>query len=342
MNHIKSFESFKNEQLNEGAFDFLKKIFNQMFAGLGEIYTQQTQRVFKDIENQTQPKAVYDILKKFLVISKNNFNKDMEGATDITKLRDASYSNMVSLYATFETAAKKLSNNKVSFNNVFGETPPKEIRKIFNQKDTKKREQMMVEFSNALIRNVGGGLKIDDNDLAEMEKTPVGAEPKKKPEEKEKANTKDTKDTQNTTEADKKTKDAKAEQDAKFKSEQQKADIKTGEQSTTPAATTESIQFILEEVSTEQLTNLKDLINQWYASNIYDKIEKNINTISKAAPANDDINKIIDNVKNTNHKDNLKKMLTSIANLDDANKYAEIRDALIKLGYIKKDDIGVF
>ena len=52
MKNIKTYSTFNDDRLNEGLFDFLKKAFNQMFAGLSEIYTQQTQQVFKDCDSK--------------------------------------------------------------------------------------------------------------------------------------------------------------------------------------------------------------------------------------------------------------------------------------------------
>ena len=52
MKNIKTYSTFNDDRLNEGLFDLLKKAFNQMFAGLSEIYTQQTQQVFKDCDSK--------------------------------------------------------------------------------------------------------------------------------------------------------------------------------------------------------------------------------------------------------------------------------------------------
>jgi len=340
MIHLKNYDSFKNEHVNEGLFDLLKKAFNVMFKGLEEIYVAQTQRVFKDIQNQTQPKAVYDVLNKFLVISKNNFTKDLDGAKSLPKVRDASYSNMVSLYATFETAAKKLSNNKVSFDNIFGETPPKEIKRIFKQKDVKQRERMMLDFSNALVENLGGGLKIDPKDIADMKSKPVGAKQEKPAPEKPVDNKEQVAADKTQQKADA----ANAQQVAADANVNQKAEVATGEKTDTTAQQNASYKYIAEKVTNDQIKNLKDLVNQWYASNIYDKIEKNIKVVAKEAPAAkiDDINASIKNIKATNNKDGVKKMVTNVVNLNDKGKYAAVRDALAKQGVVKKDDIGKF
>lgn len=323
MKNIKTYSTFNDDRLNEGLFDFLKKAFNQMFTGLSEIYTQQTQQVFKDIENQKNLKDVYTILGKFLVISKNNFDKDMTSAANLNKIRDAVYSNMVSLYAAFETGSKKLSNNRVSFDNAFGETPPKELKKIFNQKDVKKRESMMLEFSNSLIENLGVGIKLDPNDVDIMKKTIVGAKP-----EKDTTKIDTTKAAENEpTAANEPANDANANQEQ---------EIKTGEK------VADNYHYIAEKVSAEQKTNLKDLVVSWFDVNIYKKLDNTIKSVSKEPQQSTDIDNIVNSIKATNNKEGVKKMLQKIANLEDSRKYADVRDALVKLGIIGQDEIGKF
>lgn len=323
MKYLKKFESYGNESINEGLFDFLKKMFTEMFDGLGEIYTQQTKKVFDDIQKQKEPSAVYGILKNFVTINKNNFNGELKKAKDLQTIRDSAYSTIVSLYAAFETGAKKLSDEKISFNNIFGENPPKEIRKIFNQKDTKQREKMILDFSNNLISGLSSGLKIDKAELDEVLKRGVGEVPQ--------ANNKE---------------------EQTSSDEKQKDEIKTGEPEQTtdnqnePKVETQnaSYNFINEKVDNKQLSSLKDLVQKWYNTSIYDKLEKNINTMLGTSKTDGgvDIMGSISKVTATEHKDSLQKMVNSIVNLNDKDKFVKIRDMLDKMGYIKKDDIGFF
>lgn len=294
-----------------------------MFDGLDEIYTQQTKKVFDDIQKQKEPSAVYGILKNFVTINKNNFNGELKKAKDLQTIRDSAYSTIVSLYAAFETGAKKLSDEKISFNNIFGENPPKEIRKIFNQKDTKQREKMILDFSNNLISGLSSGLKIDKAELDEVLKRGVGEVPQ--------ANNKE---------------------EQTSSDEKQKDEIKTGEPEQTtdnqnePKVETQnaSYNFINEKVDNKQLSSLKDLVQKWYNTSIYDKLEKNINTMLGTSKTDGgvDIMGSISKVTATEHKDNLQKMVNSIVNLNDKDKFVKIRDMLDKMGYIKKDDIGFF
>lgn len=301
MKHLKTFESYKYEMLNEGIFDFLKKLFGQLFSNIEAIYTEQTQRVFKDIENQKNPKEVYDILKKFLVITKNTFTKDMENATNILKLRDAAYSNFISLYSAFTTASKKLGNNNISFENVFGDNPPKDFKKIFAQKDEKKRTELFKGYTDTLIENLGTGIKIEDFSIL---KNPIGYKETKK-------------DTTATN----------TEQQGEIANP---TDNQNNQQNKT-------------KITKEQITNLKDILVQWFDSNIYKKINANIGDIANNADkGGDDLDNMIKNITSTNNKEGLKKMLTKIANLNDPKKYAEVRDKLAELGIVDANDINKF
>jgi uncharacterized protein YbcV (DUF1398 family) len=286
MKYLKTFETY-TEVLNEaGIFDFLKKLFNMMFQGIDKIYTEQTQRVFKDIENKRKPKEVFDILKRFIIISKENFTKDLENVSDLIKLRDASYSNIISLYSAFTTASKKLSNTKISFSEIFGDNPPKGFKKIFDQKDDKKRIEYIKGFTDSLIENLGSDLNIENFSIL---KNPIG-----------------------------------------FKENEKDANV-SGETSKN-------------EVTQDQINNLRDILKQWFDSNIYNKITKNIGEISKESlnVNADDLDEIVNNIKNTKNKEGVKKILQAIANLEDPKKYAAVRDKLSELGIIDENDINTF
>ena len=238
-------------------------------------------------------------MKGFLDINKKTFTTEINKANVLNKVRDAVYSNVVLLDASFKAASTKLNNNKVSFEQIFGNEAPKEFQKIFSQKDAKNKQEMMLSFSNSMVENMGSGIGIKDFEELKLK---VGEDAKPS----------------GTTEAPTSTNQNQQTVNASYK-------------------------FINEAADTKQLTNLKKLIVDWFNNNVYMKIYKNMEVLEKEAPTQvTSLDQQINNIKITNNKNGVKKMINSILNFDDDNKLGNLRDAMAKLGYINKDDVGKF
>lgn len=296
---IKSFEDYKI--VNEGIIDFFKNLTKIMFSGVKDVYSDQINQLYKGIKNKDNPKQVYGTLNKFLELNNKTFKKDVNNAKTLSELRDAIYSNVITLYTSFKTVSKKLSNDDITFQGVFGENPPKKLAKIFNTKKEKKRKRLILDFANELVKDMGSGLNIEDFSALETE---VG----KKQEEKKQEENSD---------------------------EKQKEEIKNPQQA--------SESLILEKISDDQLSDMKELITDWFTNNIYGRIDKNINTEEKQAKkASGDVDKLISTVDNTDNTKGLTAMIRQIIKLDDPKKYAKVRDTLAKMDFVNKKKIGKF
>jgi hypothetical protein len=301
MKYLSTFESYSYDNINEGLLSSLKGFFSKLFQNIDVVFSQQGDKVLKEIEAKKNPKDVFNTMKNFLDVNKKTFNTELENAVSLNKIRDAVYSNVVLLDASFKAASTKLNNNKVSFEQIFGNETPKEFQKIFNQKDAKNKQEMMVSFSNAMVENMGKGIGIKEFDELKLN---IGEEAKPSGE------------TNQTT---------------------------TNQQNNNQSVNA-SYKFINEAATSDQLKNLKKLISDWFNNDVYIKIYKNMDALEKEAPtqANNTLDQQINNIKVTNNKDGVRKMLNTIVNLDDDKKLANVRDALVKLGYLNKNDIGTF
>jgi hypothetical protein len=296
MKYLKTFDNYSSgdiNSMNEGVLSSLKNFFSKLFQNIDEVFSQQGDKVLKEIESKKNPKDVFNTMKGFLDVNKNTFTSEMNKATALNKVRDAVYSNVVLLDASFKAASTKLNNNKVSFDQIFGKEAPKEFQKIFSQKDAKNKQEMMVSFSNSMVENMGKGIGIKEFEELKLN---IGEE------------------------------------------------TNTSGETNTNQNVNASYKFVNEAATDDQLTNLKKLIIDWFNNNVYMKIYKNMAELEKTAPntATTSLDQQINNIKITNNKNGVKKMINTIINFDDDNKLGNLRDAMDKLGYIKKDDVGKF
>jgi hypothetical protein len=297
MKYIKTFEKYNTGDINEGILSTLKNFFSKLFANIDQAFSEQGDKLLKEIEAKKNPKDVFITMKGFLDVNKKTFTTEINKATTLNKVRDAVYSNVVLLEASFKAASTKLNNSKVSFEQIFGNAAPKEFQKLFSQKDDKNKQKAMEEFSNSMVENMGKGIGIKDFEELKLK---VGEEAK----------------TSGTTTGT-------------------PPPAGTPPAGTPPAGTPPP--------DTKQLTNLKKLISDWFNNNVYMKIYKNMEALEKESPAQaTTLDQQINNIKITNNKNGVKKMINSILNFDDDNKLGNLRDAMAKLGYINKDDVGKF
>jgi hypothetical protein len=295
-----------------------------MFKGVMDIYNEPVQKVIKDIETKQKPTDVYIVLNQFLINNKKTFNSDIKGASSVGRVRDAIYSNISSLYISFNTAAKKLSDNKVSFETILGKSPSPNIKKIFNQTNDKKRAELIVKFSNDLLYTLAKGLNIKDEDLDIILSKAVGQVDQSNTNNKANTNNQNT-NTENTNTENTNTENTNTENTA------------TGER------TAPSYNTLVNTISDKSLKNLKTAVVTWFQANIYQYLETNlkIDTTTNQAETND-TDKLFNEVTTTQNKAGIKKMVSSIIKLNDPKKYAAVRDALAKLGIVNPDDINKF
>jgi hypothetical protein len=81
----------------------------------------------------------------------------------------------------------------------------------------------------------------------------------------------------------------------------------------------------------------------WFDKTLYktvnnELIKTNVEELNKE----ENIETKINNLTSTQHKDNVKKMLDKIINLNDPKKYAEVRNFLVNNLGIKEEEIGIF
>jgi hypothetical protein len=313
MKYLKTFENYNNTDMNiinEGILGSLKSFFSKLFANIDEVFSQQGDKVLKEIESKNNPKDVFNTMKGFLDVNKKTFTTEMNKSKALNKIRDAVYSNVVLLESSFKAASTKLNNNKVSFEQIFGNEAPKEFQKIFSQKDPKNKQEMIVSFSNSMVESMGKGIGIKDFEELKLN---IGEEAKP-------SGTTDT--NQNTNNNNQNTNN----------NNQNQTNVNA------------SYKFINEAATTPQLTNLKKLIIDWFNNNVYMKVYKNMAEIEKNTPntANASLDQQINNIKITNNKNGVKKLINTILNFDDDKKLGDLRDAMVKLGYVNKNDVGTF
>jgi hypothetical protein len=298
MKYLETFENYNN--INEGLLNSLKGFFSKLFQNIDQVFSQQGDKILKEIESRKSPKDVFNSMKGFLDVNKKTFTTEINNATTLNKVRDSVYSNVVLLYSSFKAASTKLNNNKASFEQIFGNEAPKEFKKLFAQKDDKNRQEMMLSFSNSMVENMGKGIGIKDFEELKLN---VGEEAKQ-----------------------------------------------SGTSTSTPTTNqptqnvNASYKFINESATTEELINLKKLITDWFDNSVYMKIYKNMAVLEKEAPtqAANTLDQQINNIKITNNKAGVKKIINTIINFDDDKKLGDLRDAMVKLGYVNKNDVGTF
>jgi hypothetical protein len=313
MKYLKTFETYNittdEDITNEGLLGSLKGFLGKLFQNINKIFTEQGDKVIKEIEAKKNPKDVFNTMKGFLDVNKQTFTTEMNNSASLNKVRDAVYSNVVLLDASFKAASTKLNNNKVSFEQIFGNETPKEFQKIFSQKDEKNKQEMVVSFSNSMVENMGKGIGIQNFEELKLN---IGEEAKPS----------GMTATSTTTEAP-----------------------TTNQPNTTPEQNVNtSYKFINEAATDDQLKNIKKIIIDWFNNNVYMKIYKNLAEIEKNTPntATTSLDQQINNIKITNNKDGVKKMVNAILNFDDDKKLGDLRDAMVKLGYINMNDVGKF
>lgn len=321
MKYLKTFENYNNNDttiINEGILGSLKNFFSKLFQDIDEVFSQQGDKVLKEIESKKNPKEVFNTMKGFLDVNKKTFTTEMNKAAALNKIRDAVYSNVILLESSFKAASTKLNNNKVSFEQIFGNEAPKEFEKIFKQKDAKNKQEMIVSFSNSMVESMGKGIGIKDFEELKLN---IGEDAK--PSGTTNTNNQNT-NNQNTN--------------------QQNTNTNNNNQNTNQQNVNASYKFLNEAATTQQLTNLKKLIIDWFNNNVYMKIYKNMAELEKnpANAATATLDQQINNIKITNNKAGVKKMINTIINFDNDKKLGDLRDAMVKLGYVNVNDIGKF
>lgn len=303
---IINYKQFCDEKVNEGLWDSIKGMFNSLMSSLSDEFKKPIDELTNKLNGtKGDNQKIKTIYKEYINDTKKKFIEDVN-KTDAKGMKTVIQSNIVAIYTTVYQVVKFMNDPNITLQTVFGKLPTQTAKQLTQEQ--KKFEKTIKEYTKGLVKFLNIKAKFDEKELMLNENFLFEAEEPKTSEEQQN----DIKDAV----TDDKT---KPDENPETKQDEQK-DTKTDPK---------LIQF------------RKDVIN-WFNNNIYTTVYNNTVNVKKG-------NAVVipdTSITSTTNKAGVKNLVNKVLSVQPDGKTNKklgiVRDALVKNGFGKQDDFGIF
>jgi hypothetical protein len=327
----------------EGVFDALKGLFNQMFKNMSDEIKKPIEDLTSKLDKTKKPEEMKKIITDYLKIHREGLVKSVNESDSLKTLVTSVNENLTAIYACIDSSIKHLGEQKYSFEELF-KNSPEGVKKLFS-KDEKGFNKRVDEFSKQLVIDTGKQFKITKEDvlndfIKEVKINQVNQINKAENTNKQQATTTPTNGTEQTPTTGNEQQQTKENNSIEYPMNDKifEADVPVNTPPTGTNTTNTS------KISDDTFKKLKDMVVSWFDKTLYKSVNDNlIKSQGVTAPATGlSAQDEIKNLKSQTNKDSVKKLIDTVVALDDPKKYAELRDYITKNFGIKPEDIGKF